>query len=179
MNDKNTKTKNNKNIKQKTFNNTIIMNKEILILKKLKNKFNKVLSNIYNYFENKKINTINKKIEKSARIFIDIKKLDSNYYGFKRIINILEDIKEIKESFKLIEDNKKIIIYNKEEELKEIIKIITEDIELLNFGYYKEYYINGLYIKEKFKNIIISKINNILNKSCYEFSNNKLINLNN
>lgn len=170
---------NNKNIKQKSFNNTIIINKEIIILKKLKNKFNKVLNNIYNYLENKKINSINKKIEKSARIFIDIKKIDSNYYGFKRIVHILERINEIKESYKTIEENKKIIIHNKEEELKEIITVIIEDIELLNFGYYKECSINNLYIKEEFKNIVISKINKILNKSYYEFSNNKLINLNN
>ena len=168
-----------KNIRQKSFNNTILINKEIIVLKKLKSKFNKVLNNIYNYIENSKIKSINKKIEKSARIFIDIKKLDSNYYGFKRMINILEDINEIKESYKIINENKNIIIHNKEEELKELIRVIIEDIELLNFGYYFEHNFSSLYVREEFKKIVISKINKILNKSCYEFSDNKLIDLNN
>ena len=34
------------------------------------------------------------------------------------MINILEDINEIKESYKIINENKNIIIHNKEEELK-------------------------------------------------------------
>lgn len=95
------------------------------------------------------------------------------------MINILEDINEIKESYKIINENKNIIIHNKEEELKELIRVIIEDIELLNFGYYFEHNFSSLYVREEFKKIVISKINKILNKSCYEFSDNKLIDLNN